>query len=144
VEHGADRVGSVVALLPGVEDVIEDRAPLSFRCRVLIAALSAVSAAACRPLVMTPAASKVAVASAATEVEECKPRGKVFALAPFADGQEPLDQLKIRADVIGADTLLVAKARDKSAQTGDWQARAYRCREKVADAAPAAELSAPR
>jgi len=127
-----------------VEDVIEDRAALSFRCRILIAALSAVSAAACRPLVMTPAASKVAVASAATEVEECKPRGKVFALAPFSEGQEPLDQLKIRADVIGADTLLVAKARDKSGQTGDWQARAYRCREKVAEAAPAVELSAPR
>jgi hypothetical protein len=127
-----------------VEDVIEDRVPLSFRCRILIAGLSAVSLAACRPLVMTPAARKVAVASAATEVAECKPRGKVFALAPFRDGEEPLDQLKIRAEVIGADTLLVARARDKSGQTGDWQARAYRCGDKVADAASAAELSAPR
>jgi hypothetical protein len=127
-----------------VEEVIEDRSPLSFRCRILIAVLSAVSIAACRPLVMTPAASKVAVASAATQVEECKPRGKVFALAPFRQGEEPLDQLKIRADVIGADTLLVAGARDKSAQTGDWQALAYRCREKVAEGGPAIEIGAPR
>ena len=109
-----------------------------------MAVLSAVSLAACRPLVMTPAARRVAVANASAEVEECKPRGKVFALAPFRDGQEPLDQLKMRADVIGADTLLVSKARDKSAQTDDWQARAYRCREKVADAGPALELSATR
>ena len=127
-----------------MEDVIEHRAPLSFRSRILIAALSVISTAACRPLVMTPAASKVAVANEANEVEECKPRGQVFALAPFRDGQEPLDQLKIRADVIGADTLLVAGARDKSAQTGDWQARAYRCREKVAAAAPILEVSATR
>jgi hypothetical protein len=84
----------------------------------------------------------VAVARGPADVEECKPRGRVFALAPFPQGQEPLDQLKIRADVIGADTVLVAQKRDQSAQTGDWQAVAYRCREKVADAS--LELGAQR
>ena len=143
-DHGPITLAASLHWHPDVEDVFVDPAPLSWRCRILIAGLSAVSLAACRPLVMTPAARKVAVASAPAEVVECKPRGKVFALAPFRDGQEPLDQLKIRAEVIGADTLLVARARDKSAQTGDWQARAYRCGDKVAEAAPAADVSAPR
>jgi hypothetical protein len=106
-----------------------------FDIGVLIA-VSAISGAACRSLVMTPAARRVAVASGLAEVETCRPRGKVFALAPFPKGQEPLDQLKIRADIIGADTVLVASKGDQSAQTEDWQARAYRCREKVAEAGP--------
>ena len=84
------------------------------------------------------------MASGPADVETCRPRGKVFALAPFAKGQDPLDQLKIRAEVIGADTVLVATKGDQSAQTGDWQARAYRCREKVAEARPPLELGAPR
>jgi hypothetical protein len=93
---------------------------------------------------MTPAARRVAVASGPAEVETCRPRGKVFALAPFPKEQGPLDQLKIRADVIGADTVLLAPKGDQSAQTEDWQARAYRCREKVAETRPPLELGAPR
>jgi len=127
------------------EEVIEHGAsPFSVRLRVLIAGLSAVSIAACRPLVMTPAARRVVVASGPADVETCRPRGKVFALAPFAKGQDPMDQLKIRAEVIGADTVLVARKGDESAQTGDWQARAYRCREKVAESGPALELGPSR
>ena len=117
----------------------------------LIAALPALALTACRPLVMTPAARRVAVAKSSADVGECRPRGVVFALAPFEDGQEPLDQLKIRAEVIGADTLVIARESDKSAQTGDWQARAYRCGEKdkaekdrVADARPALDQGSPR
>jgi hypothetical protein len=93
---------------------------------------------------MTPAARKVAVASGPVDVESCQPRGRVFALAPFPKGQEPLDQIKIRADVIGADTVLVATKGEQSAQTGDWQARAYKCRERVAEARPPLEVGAPR
>lgn len=131
------------------EDVIENhRPPSPLRCRILIAGLWAISAVACRPLVMTPAARKVAVARSSSEVEECKPRGKVFALAPFPEGQDPVDQLRIRAEVIGADTVLIGQKRDQSAQTGDWQARAYRCaqseKERVADARPVLEANAPR
>jgi hypothetical protein len=115
-----------------------------FDIGVLITGLSAISVTACRPLVMTPAARRVAVASDPAEVETCRPRGRVFALAPFPKGQEPLDQLKIRADVIGADTVLVASKGDQSAQTEDWQARAYRCREKVAEAGASLELGGSR
>jgi hypothetical protein len=114
-----------------------------FDIGVLIA-VSAISGAACRSLVMTPAARRVAVATGPAEVETCRPRGRVFALAPFPKGQEPLDQLKIRADIIGADTVLVGSKGDQSAQTEDWQARAYRCREKVAEAAPSLELGGSR
>ena len=126
-----------------MEEVIEDRSFVSIRCRVALAALSAVSIAACRPLVMTPAASKVAVATAATEVEECKPRGKVFALAPFRDGQEPLDQLKMRADVIGADTLLVRLAGAGVSLPGEGRRRRSGARVELYPLIPAA-TSAPR
>jgi hypothetical protein len=117
---------------------------LTLRHRVLIAGLSAISISACRPLVMTPAARRVAVASGPEEVETCRPRGTVFALAPFPKGQGPLDQLKIRADVIGADTVLLASKGERSAQTEDWHAQAYRCREKVAETRPSLELGASR
>jgi hypothetical protein len=91
---------------------------------------------------MTPEARTVAVAREASEVEPCKLKGEVFALAPFRDAAEPLDQLKIRAHGIGADTVLVSEK--KSAQTDDWQAKAYRCRERVPAAKPPAEESASR
>jgi len=84
----------------------------------------------------------VAVARQASEVEPCTLRGEVFALAPFRDAVGPLDQLKIRAHGIGADTVLISEK--KSSQTGDWQAKAYRCREKGTAVAPPGEVSASR
>ncbi len=78
---------------------------------------------------MTPEARRVDVAQDAGDVEFCKLRGEVFALAPFRSGVEPVNQLKIRAHGIGADTVLIATNRTE--QRKDWQAKAYRCRDKV-------------
>ena len=142
-ERGAaGNVGSVVATPAiGRRNDIDIR---SRRRRILIAVFSAVPIAACRPLVMTPEARSVAVAREASEVGPCKLKGEVFALAPFRDVAEPLDQLKMRAHGIGADTVLVSEKEKKSAQTDDWQAKAYRCREKVAAAKPPADESVSR
>ncbi|HET9796213.1 MAG TPA: hypothetical protein VFS34_17330 [Thermoanaerobaculia bacterium] len=92
---------------------------------LLIVLAAAVSA--CRPLVMTPEARTVAVASDMTAVGSCKLRGEVFALAPFRSEAEPMNQLKIRARGIGADTLVVSH--DDVGQTAgkDWKAKAFRC-----------------
>jgi hypothetical protein len=82
---------------------------------------------ACRPLVMTPEASLVAIAPDAGSVGGCKLRGEVFALAPFQTADEPVDQLKIRAEGIGADTLLISRKEEGQTVSKDWKARAYRC-----------------
>jgi len=92
---------------------------------LLVPAL-ALLAGGCRSLEMTPRAEQVAVAGGKDEVELCKMRGEVFALAPFRSPDEPIDQLKIRADVIGADTLVILDNRTE--QRKDWHAKAYRCR----------------
>jgi hypothetical protein len=97
------------------------KAALSF----LFAAAAALFA--CHPLVMTPKARRVAIASDTAAVGGCKLRGEVFALAPFRTSEEPVEQLKIRANGIGADTLVIVH--DDGAQTAkDWKAKAYRCR----------------
>jgi hypothetical protein len=83
-----------------------------------------VSAAGCVGLAMTPAAQRVATQTASA-VKSCKPRGVVFALAPFSSVEEPLDQLKIRADGIGADTVVLLN--EARTPTKDWSAKAYRC-----------------
>jgi hypothetical protein len=82
---------------------------------------------ACRPLVMTPEARQVAVAPDSTAVGGCKLRGEVFALAPFRTGEEPVNQLKVRAEGIGADTLLITREELGQTAKQDWKAKAYRC-----------------
>jgi len=84
---------------------------------------SLVSAVGCRTMEMTPEARQV-VTRTALAARSCNPRGVVFALSPFSSPETPLDQLKIRANQIGADTIVLLD------QTGtkDWSARAYRCR----------------
>jgi hypothetical protein len=105
----------------------------------LVIVLAAVLCA-CRPLVMTPEARRVAVASDAAAVGACKLRGEVFALAPFRTADEPVNQLKVRANGIGADTLVIS--REDAGQTGsrDWKAKAYRC--VAPKPAPVVEASA--
>lgn len=73
----------------------------------------------------------MAVASEAGDVGACKLRGEVFALAPFRSSEEPLDQLKIRAEGIGADTLVIS--RPETSVKKDWKAKAYRCRDSEAE-----------
>ena len=88
----------------------------------------AAALAGCRSMEMTPKAQRVAIASDTAAVGGCKLRGEVFALAPFRTSEEPVDQLKIRADGIGADTVVIVH--DDGAQTAkDWKAKAYRCRD---------------
>jgi hypothetical protein len=88
---------------------------------------AAAALASCRPMVMTPKAQRVAIAPDTSAVGGCKLRGEVFALAPFRTSEEPVEQLKMRANGIGADTLVIV--RDDGAQTAkDWKAKAYRCR----------------
>ncbi len=90
---------------------------------------------ACRPLVMTPAAQRVAIARDDAAVGGCKLRGEVFALAPFRTREEPVDQLKIRARGIGADTLVISREATGQTTLKDWKAKAYRCQESVTPAA---------
>jgi len=91
--------------------------------RFAAAFLPLVSAAGCT-MMMNPGARQVVTQTAAA-TRSCKPRGVVFALGPFSSPEQPLEQLKIRADQIGADTVVL---RDPAgAQTKDWSARAYRC-----------------
>jgi len=89
-----------------------------------LAMISLVSASGCTSIVMTPEAQRV-VTQMGEEIGSCKPRGVVFALAPFSSVDQPLDQLKIRASQIGADTIVLLKP--AGAQTKDRSARAYRC-----------------
>ena len=84
-----------------------------------------VSAAGCAGLVMTPGAQQVVVLQSVSAVRPCKQRGVVFALAPFDSMEQPLDQLKIRAEAIGADTVVLPE--QTRTRTKDWSARAYRC-----------------
>ena len=103
------------------------------RVGLLLLVLSA--AAACRPLVMTPEARRISVAPDLSSVGGCKLRGEVFALAPFRTAAEPVNQLKIRAHGIGADTLVIVH--DDGAQTAkDWKAKAFRCGNAAVEAAP--------
>jgi hypothetical protein len=88
-----------------------------------LAMISLVSASGCTSIVMTPEAQRV-VTQMGQEIGSCKPRGVVFALAPFSVDQ-PLDQLKIRASQIGADTIVLLNP--AGIQTKDRSARAYRC-----------------
>ena len=119
----------MAASLQSTFDVVR-KAALPF----VFAAVAAL--AACHPMVMTPKAQRVAIASDTSAVGGCKLRGEVFALAPFRTSEEPVEQLKMRANGIGADTLLIVH--DDGAQTAkDWKAKAYRCRD--AEAAPAEE-----
>jgi len=97
---------------------------------VAILLLAAAGAMACRPLVMTPEARQVSVISDTGAVGGCRLRGEVYALAPFRTEEEPLEQLKIRADGIGADTLVIAPPETTAKK--DWKARAYRCRNSEA------------
>jgi len=94
--------------------------------------LLAAAIPACRPLVMTPEARRVAIAANGTEVGACKLRGEVFALAPFRSEEEPVDQLKIRAHGIGANTLVIVREELGQSARKDWKAKAYRCQEAVA------------
>jgi len=82
-----------------------------------------VCAPGCTTMMMTPEARQV-VTQTGVATRSCKPRGVVFALAPFSSMEQPLDQLKIRANLIGADTIVLNPG---GALTKDWSARAYRC-----------------
>jgi hypothetical protein len=75
-------------------------------------------------MIMTPEARQV-VTQTGVATQSCKSRGVVFALAPFSSLEQPLDQLKIRANQIGADTLVLLDS--AGTRTKDWSARAYRC-----------------
>jgi hypothetical protein len=86
--------------------------------------VSLVSAAGCARMMMTPGAQQV-VTLTGVAARSCKQRGVVFALAPFSSPGQPLDQLKIRANKIGADTVVLLD--QPGSQTKDWSARAYRC-----------------
>jgi len=92
----------------------------------LVIVLAAV-AFACRPLVMTPEARRVAIVPDAVSIGACKLRGEVFALAPFRTAEEPVNQLKIRAEGIGADTLVISREDVGQTASKDWKAKAYRC-----------------
>jgi hypothetical protein len=67
----------------------------------------------------------------------------VFALAPFSSLEQPLDQLKIRAHQIGADTVVLLG--QAGTRTKDWSAIAYRCgsvlSRNAAESAPAIEAA---
>lgn len=107
---------------------------------VLLVAI--VSASGCSGLVMTQKAQRVLVTDSISLVEPCKPRGVVFALAPFSSPDQPVAQLKIRASQIGADTVVI---KETSAPTGDWSGKAYRCGNTLRAAElPAGELEAER
>ncbi|HKB71699.1 MAG TPA: hypothetical protein VKH46_12715 [Thermoanaerobaculia bacterium] len=86
--------------------------------------LAGLVSAGCTSMTMTPGARRVVTRTAAS-MKACKPRGVVFALAPFLSLEQPLDQLKIRAHQIGADTLVLLGP--AGTRTKDWSARAYRC-----------------
>jgi hypothetical protein len=91
-------------------------------------------------MVMTPEARNVAIASDKSVVGACRLRGEVFALAPFRTAEEPVDQLKIRAQGIGADTLVITRDELGESAKKDWKAKAYRC--GAAGAPEAVEASA--
>ena len=106
-----------------------------------IALLVGLSASGCAPLAMTREAQGVVMAERASNVESCKPRGTVFALAPFSSIEEPLEQLKIRANGIGANTIVLIN--ESKTRTKDWSGRAYRCGTAPARAAePATGIEA--
>lgn len=87
--------------------------------------LASLVSSGCMSLIMTPEAQRV-VTQTGVATQSCQPRGVVFALAPFSSPEQPLDQLKIRAHQIGADTLVLLGPAET--RTKDWSARAYRCR----------------
>ena len=102
--------------------------PSSTNTMLLAAAfflLVCLASSGCMRMIMTPEARQV-VTQTGVATQSCKPRGVVFALAPFSSPEQPLDQLKIRADQIGADTLVLLGP--AGTRTRDWSARAYRCR----------------
>jgi len=90
----------------------------------LLVLIPLVGTPGCTSIVMTPEAQRV-VTQVGTDTSSCKPRGVVFALAPFSSADQPLDQLKIRASQIGADTIVLLNP--AGAETKDRSARAYRC-----------------
>jgi hypothetical protein len=95
-----------------------------------------VSTPGCTTMMMTSEARQVVTQTGVT-AQSCKPRGVVFALAPFSSPEQPLDQLKIRANLIGADTIVLLHP--GGALTKDWSAKAYRCgsvRSRNPDATP--------
>jgi hypothetical protein len=113
--------------------------------RLALTALAAVivlSAAGCAEIVVTPESRRVAT-EPASAVRLCEQRGVVFALAPFSSLEQPLDQLKIRAHQIGADTVVLLGP--AGARTKDWSAIAYRCgnvlSRNAAESAPAIEAA---
>lgn len=76
---------------------------------------------------MTPGSRRVSIAVDAAAVGGCKLRGEVFALAPFRSAEEPVNQLKVRADAIGADTLVIVREELGVSAKKDWKAKAYKC-----------------
>jgi hypothetical protein len=113
---------------------------LAVACLLLVFLISATG---CAGLVMTSKAQQVVVTQTASAIKSCKQRGVVFALAPFSSLEQPLDQLKIRADGIGADTVVLLD--EARTQTKDWSAKAYRCGNVVSRGAqPALEIEAAR
>ena len=86
--------------------------------------VSLLSAPGCTSMTMTPTAQQVVTQTGAA-TQSCQPRGVVFALAPFSSAEQPIDQLKIRADWIGADTIVLLNR--EGSITKDWSAKAYRC-----------------
>jgi hypothetical protein len=80
--------------------------------------------AGCAEIPVTAASRRVATQNASA-VKSCQQRGVVFALAPFSSQEQPLDQLKIRAHQIGADTIVLLGP--AGIRTKDWSAIAYRC-----------------
>ncbi len=104
--------------------------PISVR-RIGLVLLLLGAAAACRTLEMTPKARRVSIATDATAVGACKLRGEVFALAPFRTTEEPVNQLNVRANGIGADTLVIVRDELGESAKKDWKAKAYRCNAAV-------------
>ena len=78
-------------------------------------------------MVMTPEARLVVIAPDKGSVGGCRLRGEVFALAPFRTAEEPVEQLKIRAHGIGADTLVITRDELGESAKKDWKANAYQC-----------------
>ncbi len=100
------------------------------KMRLAAALLPLVSAAGCT-MMMTPKAQQVTT-QIAPATKSCNPRGIVFALAPFSSPEQPLDQLKMRASQIGANTIVLLG----QGGTKDWSARAYRCGTVHSDSNP--------
>jgi hypothetical protein len=99
------------------------------------------SAAGCAEIAVTAESRRVATETASV-VKSCEQRGVVFALAPFSSPAQPIDQLKIRAHQIGADTVVLLGP--VGTRTKDWSAIAYRCGNvpsRRAEPAPAIEAA---